>query len=218
MPVITISREYGSGGKEVARRVCEMLGYTYFDKNLMLRVAAEVGLSEEEVIDFSEDTYKMRNLLERIFDRRRMGSDAWESEPGASRPLQVEFLNEAQCVNLAKDTIIGAYKRDNVVILGRGGQAILRENAGVLHVRLTAPQGARALRVQARENIDLGEANALVRRRDNAADAYLKRFFDIDWEHPLLYHLIINTGKWDPEDAAEMIVHAMSHLHTVSSG
>jgi len=144
MPVITISREYGSGGKIIARRVCEMLGYTYFDKNLMARVAAEVGISEEEIVDFSEDTYKMRNFMERMFDRRRIGADAWNASAGAARSIQVEVLDEAQCVHLVEDTIIGAYKHDNVVIVGRGGQAILKEKPGVLHVRLQAPRGVSA--------------------------------------------------------------------------
>jgi len=215
MPVITISREYGSGGKDVAKRVCEMLGYTYFDKNLMARVAAEVGLANDEVVDFSEDTYKMRNFMERMFDRRRLGADAWDASAGTTRSLQVEILDEAQCAHLVKDTIIGAYKHDNVVIVGRGGQAMLKEKPGVLHVRLNAPRGARALRVKERESLGLGEAIDRVRRKDQAATAYLKRFFEIDWDNPLLYHLIINTGKWELEDVAQMIVNALTRLKVV---
>jgi cytidylate kinase len=128
----------------------------------------------------------------------------------------VEALDESQCVNLVKDTIVGAYKRDNVVIVGRGGQAILRENYGVLHVRLNAPLGARALRIKERESFGLGAATDLVKQKDQATSAYLKRFFDIDWDNPLLYHLILNTGKWESEDIAQMIVGALSRLKVVS--
>jgi cytidylate kinase len=55
MAVITISRQYGSPGNEIAVRVCEILGYHYFDKRLMAQVASEVGLSEQEIVDFSEE-------------------------------------------------------------------------------------------------------------------------------------------------------------------
>ena len=217
MPVITISREYGSGGKSVAKRVCEMLGYTYFDKNMMAHVATEVGLSADEVVDFSEDTYKMRNFMDRLFDRRRIGADAWDASADAARSLQVEILNEGQCIHLVKETVLGAYKHDNVVIVGRGGQAILKEQPGVLHVRLNAPRGARALRVKDQESLGLGEATELVRRKDQATAAYLKRFYEVDWENPLLYHLIINTGKWELDAVAEMIVNALTRLKVIAS-
>ena len=67
MTVITISRQYGSGGDEVALRVCEMLEYRYFDKMLMRQVASEVGFSAGEIVDFSEDNYKVRSFLDRLF-------------------------------------------------------------------------------------------------------------------------------------------------------
>lgn len=212
MPVITISRQYGSGGKEIAMRICEILGYSYFDKTLMARVASEVGLSENEIVDFSEDNYKMRSLFERLFGRRRR-SDAWGAESGAA--LQVELLDDAQSVNLVKDTVIAAHRHDNIVIVGRGGQAILQHEPGVLHVRITAPLGARTMRVKEREYLDLDDATALVKSKDQNAAAYLQHFFDIDWDNPLLYHLSINTGKWEVEDATDIIINALSRLKIV---
>ena len=213
MPVITISRQYGSGGTEIAKRLCEILGYSYFDKNLMARVAAEVGLSERDIVDFSEDTYKMRGLFERMFGRRNMRSDMVNPERAAA--LQIEVLDEALSVNLVKDTIIAAYKHDNIVIVGRGGQAILQHEPGVLHVRITAPMGARALHIKERENLDLDEAIYRVKQHDATTDAYLQRFFDIDWNNPLLYHLSINTGRWEPADATDIIFNALSRLKSL---
>jgi cytidylate kinase len=214
MPVITISRQYGSGGDTIGRRVCEALGYSYFDKNLMAQVASEAGISESDIVDFSEDTYKMRGFLDRLLGRKRPAANAWASST-AQRALPVEALDEAHSVNLIKDTIIGAHKHDNVVIVGRGGQAILREQPGVLHVRIVAPLGARVLRVQSAENVSLDEATTRVNHRNEAAAAYLERFYDIDWDNPLLYHLIINTGKWETEDAVQIILNALAHLRMV---
>ncbi|MDF1515519.1 MAG: cytidylate kinase-like family protein [Anaerolineae bacterium] len=213
MPVITISRHFGSGGKEVARKICERLGYSYFDKNLMIRVAAEVGISEKEVVDLSVDTYKMRGFLERLFGRRRSGAFGGVGTLGVD-DLRVESLDEAASINLVKDTIIAAHERDNVVIVGRGGQAVLRDKPGVLHVRITAPRGARAMRVKERDNLTLSQATELVYTRDKAAADYLQHFFSIDWENPLLYHFIINTGWWELEDASELIINALAHLNT----
>jgi len=217
MPVITISRHYGSGGIEVARHLCEILGYRYFDKNLMVRVAAEVGISEKEVVDLSVDTYKMRGFFERLFGRRRSSAWAPAASTGAGS-LRVESLDEAASIHLVKDTMMAAYERNNVVSVGRGGQAVLRDKPGVLHVRITAPQGARALRVKERDKLTLSQATDLVRSKDQAAADFLKHFFDIDWENPLLYHLVINTGRWELADASELIVNALTHLQMVNEG
>ena len=214
MPVITISRQYGSGGDAIAKRVCEALGYSYFDKTLMAQVASEEGISEGDIVDFPEDTYKMRGFLDRLFGRRRSTADAWTSSD-AQRALPVEALDEAASVNLIKETIIGAHRHDNVVIVGRGGQAILREQPSVLHVRIIAPLGARVLHVQSTENVSLDEATTRVNHRDEAAAAYLERFHDIDWSNPLLYHLIINMGKWETEGAVQIILNALVHLPMV---
>ena len=141
MAVITISRQYGSGGKIIARRVCDVLGYTYFDKNLMLQVAAEIGgMEKDQIVDFSEDTYKMQNFVERLLGSKRVKVETWNA---SAKEMQIQSLDQEEGVELVHDTILAAYDRGNVVIIGRGGQAILREQPGVLHVRIQAPRGAR---------------------------------------------------------------------------
>ena len=67
MAVITISRQYGSEGDEIAANVCQVLGYRSFDKQLMAKVATEVGLTEGEVVDFTEDQHKVRGFLDRLW-------------------------------------------------------------------------------------------------------------------------------------------------------
>jgi cytidylate kinase len=215
MPVITISREYGSGGREIAQRLCEILGYTYFDKDLMVQVALEMDMSRSDVIDLSEDNYRLRSFTERLFGRRRVKAEL-PDVADADGALRVETLSESESIRLVRETILAAYERDNVVIVGRGGQAILREKPGVLHVRLIAPLGGRALHVKEREGLTLGEATERVRAKDAAAVAFLERFFHIDWNNPLLYHLIINSGKWEVARVPEIVIAALMNLKTVT--
>jgi cytidylate kinase len=219
MAVITISRQYGSGGDEIAARVCDILGYTYFDKNLMVKVATEVGaFKEKQIVDFSEDTYTMRNFTERLFGARRVKFETQIEDASGAKSIQVQSLDEGEGVALMRSTLMAAYEYGNVVIVGRGGQAILREQPGVLHVRIEAPLGARVLRVKEREKITIGEATELTKNKDLAAETYLSKFFDINWSDPLLYHLTFNTGKWDSDAVAEIIVNALTHLKTVKLG
>jgi cytidylate kinase len=216
MAVLTISRQYGSGGDDVASRVREQLGYRYFDKRLMSQVASEMGLSEAEIVDFTEDDYKARGFLERVFNRRGsrvvVEAGAWTTDTRGTRSVATAQLDEEWCIRMVKSTIRGAYKGGDVVIVGRGGQAILRDDPGVLHVRIEAPLSTRVVRVQAKENLTTQQAEDLIYERDRAAAAYLRRFYDIDWSSALLYHLVLNLGRWSVDQAAGMIAHAVEHL------
>jgi cytidylate kinase len=215
MAVVTISRQFGSGGTEVARRVCEVLGYRYLDKLLMGQVAAEVGLSGKELVDFSEEHFKVRNFRERLllpgphtvarYSVRAQGAAGTET-------LGVVQLDDARSASLVRSAIHTAYQQGNVVIVGRGGQATLQDVPGVLHVRIEAPMAARVLRIQAREGIVAEEAREMALRHDKVAEQYLKKLFAIRWDDANLYHLIVNTGKWELEAAAQIIVNAVEQL------
>ncbi|MFC1960532.1 AAA family ATPase [Chloroflexota bacterium] len=215
MPVITISRQYGSGGDAIAGRVCALLGYWYLDKWLLRQVAGEVGLSEEEVVDFSEDAYKARSFFQTLFGpRQRVVSTVSTRSRGAGGVTEKsEFtLDEAQCIDLIRVAVKHAYQRNNIVILGRGSQVILRDKPEVLHVRVEAPLMTRIANVQAVEDMTTGEARALIGNRDLAAQQYLERFFAVEWDDSSLYHLLINTGKCEVETAARIIVSAVECL------
>ena len=134
MAVVTISRQVGSGSYEIATRVAKLLGYRQFDKRLIIKVAAEMGLSENEVVDFSEANYRAAGFLDRLLGRRSQNvakvSTRKRDSTGAEA-LTIEQLDEAFCVDLIRTAIEAAYEQGNLVILGRGGQAILK-NRNVL--------------------------------------------------------------------------------------
>lgn len=247
MAVITISRQYGSEGNEIANRVCELLGYHHFDKEMMLQVAAETGLSADNIVDLTEDDFKMRGFLDRLLGHRSLpivtqvnepsGSEE-EMPPEAARSLSylydpilfqdqqtllsgaltIEQLNEEWCVSTIEKLIRGAYEQGSVVIVGRGGQAVLKDAPGVLHVRIFAPLNVRVKRIQYREmswmaqELQLAEAKKAVAEHDKAAEAYVRRFYHIDWSDPDHYHLLINTAKWGMEDAAHLISRSVAYL------
>jgi cytidylate kinase len=216
MAVITISRQYGSGGNEIAARVCEILEYRYFDKLLMAQLATEVGLSPDEVVDFSEDNYKVRSFLERLFSRRGSRGLAhvstWTTDSMGARKEVVEDLDEAKSIALVEGVIQAAHKLGNIVIMGRGGQAILKGKPDVLHVRIEAPLDDRDLRIHEQQKVSLGAAQDIVVNHDRAAADYLRRFYDIDWANPEHYDLVLNTHKLGIEGVVQLIVNAVSYL------
>lgn len=218
MAIITISRQYGSGGDEIATQICKVLQqYHQFGKGLvglMAQVADEMGIQEHEIVDFSEDTYKARSFFERLFNTQHTVSEVktWTEETSGALTPEVKKLSEEQSVMMVRDVIEAAYKHDNLVAIGRGGQAILKGKPGVLHVRIVAPLDERIQRIQDRENVSQKDAQKIIVSHDRATADYLKRFYDVDVADAMLYHLVINTGKWDIEAAAQVIIAAVKSL------
>lgn len=213
MAVITVSRQYGSGGDEVASRLCELLGYRYFDKRMMAQVASEAGFSSKEVVDSDEDRHEVLSFFDRLFGHKVM--EAWVSKDEASgaRTVEVGELDAKRYVTLTRDVIEWAHKQGNVVIMGRGGQAVLKDQPGVLHVRIVAPFEERVRRVSEQQRFtNPAAAHDFIAGRDRAGANYLRTYYNADWDDPTLYHVQLNTGLWDVEAAAHIIADTLKYL------
>jgi len=210
MAIITMSRQVGSGAEEVAKRVAEELRLRMFDKTLMLRVASEVGIHESEIVDYSEEEYRARNFFERLFSRQRTVAEVTTRTRGTigAEEVSSQILDEARAIDLIRATIGAAYERGNVLIIGRGGQAILEDKPDVLHVRVVAPLEERVARLQEQHSLTAPQARRLAMERDRAAAEYLRTFHHVDWNDPTLYHLVVNTGKLGTDEAAALVVGA----------
>jgi cytidylate kinase len=219
MAVITLSRQIGSGGDEIAARVCELLGYRYFDKQLMVAVAADVGLREDEIVDFSEERYKVQDFLSRLLHsgpRPIKQLLVREETHRIIDALTVRQLDEMGCGSLVRYSVQRVYEQGNTVIVGRGGQAILKDRPGVLHVRVIAPPSRRIERLRAQGIVGVADIKATISQQDRATAEYLKRFFNIDWNDPSHYHLILNTGLLDINAAAQIIAAAVEQIKPVA--
>jgi cytidylate kinase len=183
MPVVTISRQYGSLGTEIARDVAEKLNFEYVDKKKIEQALARYGVPAPEVERFDE---KKPSL--------------WDS-----------FLLQKKRFLHSLEAVIYEYaKNGNAVIVGRGGQVLLRFLPGVLHVRVIAPFEVRRQRVLAGEGGDEKGASRALSRRDHDSAGFLRSFFDVDWEDPAFYDLLLNTEKLTTETAARLIIEAVS--------
>jgi cytidylate kinase len=208
MAVITISRQHGSGGHEVTRLICERLGYRYFDKDLMAQLGAQIGLAPDQVVDLPEEKHHVQSLVERLF----ANAPTPFGDPGAWT-LQAK-LDAQQEISVQKfqSLIHAAHEHDNVVVMGRGGQMVLHDAPDVFHVRLVAPVALRIQRVQENVGLTADAARERVSQRDQASAEYVKRFYNVDAADPLLYDMVINTGKLTAAAAADLIIKALDCL------
>ncbi len=218
MAVITISREFASGGDEVAEQLCKMLGYRSFSKAQIIMAAEETTYPRYMAIDYSEDQHEVQTFLDRLLGQTASPAQkiAWAEDPTIATSPERAIVDESTVLSLVRRAVKAACKAGNVVIVGRGGQMLLRDTPGVLHVRIEAPVAERIDRVMEqirKEKPEIQDDHALrreaadlVSNRDISSADYIRRFYEVDWADPGLYHLVLNLGRLSVLQAVQAIV------------
>jgi cytidylate kinase len=184
MAVITISRQLGSRGEDIARQVAASLGYEFVDKQTTDTIFRQYGLTR-----FDELYSSVPSFLDLI---------------NADNLLLVAMANEI---------IEAVAQQGNVVILGRAGFAVLAGLADVLHVRIQAPFSDRAQRVMEREGLaDLDVAGERVKQDDEVHAKYIERFYNKQWDDPANFDLVLDTSALSEAEAGQQIVAAARSL------
>jgi cytidylate kinase len=181
MAVVTISREYGSAGREVARKAADLLGYHLVDKAAIGRILAGYGL-----IDFDK---------------------AYETETS----VWSAFDTKLRTIVAMLDRVAFAVARHgHSVILGRGSYYVLSGAPGVLNVRLRAPFDWRVDRVMREEGIDdRSRAETAVREGDKVRSSFVSSIYGIRWDSIERFDLIMDTSKIGLDRAASWINEAV---------
>ena len=228
MAVITLSRQFGSGGDEIVEKLCQITGYSLLDKRILEKAAVEAGISDQEIVDYSEANYKVKNLLERLFGINRPVArvSVWSEDTDGLRSQSQLVLSEEHALVLVRKAVEMAYQAGNIIVVGRGGQAILKNRPGALHVRVISGFEDRIIRtrrdprlanVQFSDSVEARRAaQDLMLKHDEASAEYLQRFHNINWDDPYLYHLIVNTSKVSIENAARAIAELARQLEPMA--
>jgi len=213
--IVTISRQLGSGGDEIAARVAAALGLTLVDRDRIHAAARSAGIPDELLAKLMYEG--QRSLAGDILDSLENTSS---SVAGRTAPVQSPLggifapmmlptsLSLGDVVQVIGLVIKDIASRDRALILGQGGQVWLRGYRGACHVQIVAPLKTRIERVSARDGVSQSVARKVVRTSDQARSEYLARYHGANWLDPLLYHVVINTGQTTPEAAVSLIAHA----------
>jgi len=199
MPIVTISRQYGSGGSEVAERVATALGWHLYDNAMVTEVARRLGLSIEEVSAREE---RVPSLPERIASAMALGVP--EVMPTVA-DLATE-PSEERIVEVTKRVIEEAVQAGPAVLVGRGAQCMLAARADALHVFCYAPPDALVSYAITNLGVAPGDARRTVDAKNHEREQYVKRYWKRNWRDPANYHLCVNTAWLGLDGAAEVIV------------
>ena len=191
--IITIGREYGSGGREIGERVAQKLGIPFYDKQILTRAAQESGLCEE-VMEHHDEKAGMGALF------MNSGMQVSNAHVGLQMPLnQRVFLAQFETINR-----IAA--EGDCVIVGRCADYVLKDLPNVLHVFLYASDEKRIERIMRVEKVDRGTARDLIRKTDKQRKNYYNFFPDGNWGLRSNYDLMLRTDNRTADEVADTII------------
>ena len=185
MAVITVSRQLGSLGCDIADAVAQRLGYRKVWRGLINQAARRArtpGMA-----------------LAMLDDLGLLG-------------LKPSLSEERAYLEAIRDLIEELARGGNVLIVGRGGQAVLRGWPETLHLRIIAPLEVRVERLVQRHGVSAEAALAQVRASDSRRKRFVERAYRVDWNDPTLYGLVLNTGSIDLTRSVDLICHVVASL------
>ncbi|GCE05120.1 cytidylate kinase-like family protein [Dictyobacter aurantiacus] len=200
MRAITISREYGSGGGEIARRLAEKLQWQLIDHEFVVRIAHMLGVSEYEVEQ--QDEYS-QGTISRILSSMR------SIDPALLVDTSNMETSEEGYHQALVSVVQAAAREGHAVIVGRGSQKILENIRAVLHVRIIAPLEKRITYVVQREGLNHDLARDRVLQKDRHRERYLQAHYRANSSDAHLYDLVLNTSVIDLDSAVDLICLAL---------
>lgn len=200
--IITVEREFGSGGGGIAAQLARRLGWKLWDQQLTHEIAKRAQVAEEAVA-----------LCDERVDSRlyRLSKAFWRGSYERSLPLADSHVFDTDRMMTMMTDIIGNIAREgNAVIVGRGSPFFLRDREDTFRVFTYAPRDEKIRRLR-----EMGksqeESEELVDNVDRERVAYIKHYFNAEWPTRGLYHMMVNTSIGD-KNAIAIIEHGMEVL------
>lgn len=197
--VITVAREYGSGGKTIAKMLSERLNIPYYDKDLLRLASEESGINERF---FHQVDERIKGL---VF---RRGAYKGKVIP----PDSADFVSDDNLFNFQAKIIRELAEKEPCVIVGRCADYILKDAPHVLKVFVYADKAASLKNVRELYGISEKEGERLIEKTNRAREEYYKHYTGRDWESAKNYDLCLNTSRLGFAKCVEIINSYISAL------
>ena len=197
MAVITISRQFGSGGKTLGKMIADRMGYTFADSDILQEIAKEANVSPDWVESFEKEA---GTKLSRIISS--MVSQRW-----LDRILKDErgYLDEQIYLDYLVLIIAKMADEGDTVILGRGSQYILDDHPDAFHVLLIDEIENRIKFMMEHYDMNEKRATRVVNNEDKRRMGLYSKLGKKDYDSPSLYHLVLNMSRFSLEGAAKLV-------------
>lgn len=232
MPIVTFHGRIGSPVRALGIEVAHLLGVDYVDYRILAEAARRSGASMERISQQDERAIRgrerlgrfLQNFLEKSAAAGSAGDPflgptgaevllsrtmAEAAQPAATRTQE---LDDKRYVDMITSVIRDVAHAGDVVIIGRGSQAILKEVPNALHVYVVSSEGARLRTLVRRDGMTPGAAEKYLKDNEPLRLQYYKKLFKVNPEDPCLYHLFINVDKLGIEHGARMLAEAAREM------
>jgi cytidylate kinase len=186
--IVTIEREYGSGGGDIAQLLATRLGWKLWDQQLTEEIA-RLANCPKSIVEVREE--RTDPLYYRLFKSFLRGS-----YEGSLNAHKLNLVDSETILKFTQRVVEHAAKRGNSVIVGRGSQHFLRNRQDTLRVFLYAPKEAKVQRLLTRGK-DQNEAEHLADSVDQERAEFIQKYFGVKWPARNLFHAMINTAIGD---------------------
>jgi cytidylate kinase len=206
---VTIARQCGSGGSEVGRIVARRANLHYLDHEIIDEVARRSGMAVEQVESQDEQSSGPVGYMLEAVNTNTLFNMNYSRVLQRSTPSAPVLPYEQAYFHLTQRVVLEMASAGNAVLIGRGSQFLLRGLPRVLHVYIFAPLPRRIENVSYHFRLTRAQAVDFIERRDGETENYLRYHYGSDGSQPELYHLLINTGLFSFETAADLIAQAL---------
>jgi Cytidylate kinase-like family len=196
MTVVTLSSSYAAGGSQLGPKLAERLGVPFLDRAITSEVAERLAVGLEEAESHQD---QVGGLLSRMALRLAPLGGAFGADP-------VGALEEDAYRQATEQTVLAHAQAGDVVILGRSGALILKDDPHALHVRLDGPKERRVEQAMRLFGLDRETAERQQRETDRAREAYARHFYGANVRDPSLYHLILDSTAFGLDATLELLV------------
>ncbi len=203
MGIITISRQFGAGGRTLGTRLASQLDYSLADEYVIEMVAQKANVSSELVKMLEKDA---GGTLERYISGLKVVRRRYIDPLIDKR----SYIDGHRYVKLLQEIVFKLAEGDNVIILGRGGQYILRDHPRALHIMLIAQEEDRIRFMEDNYHLDRQQAQQVIFRQDKARKNLFRYFQKEDYDQPRLYHAVLNMSRLSMDCATDLVVQ-MNH-------
>jgi cytidylate kinase len=186
--IITIEREYGCGGAEIAARLAGQLGWKLWDQMLTEEIA-RLARCPKAIVETREE--RTDPLYYRLFKSFLRGS-----YEGSQNAHKLNVVDSENILKITEKVVLHAASKGNCVIVGRGSQHFLASRQDTLRVFLYAPHLDKVRRLMARGK-GQKEAEELADTVDRERRDFIQKYFRVEWPNRALYHAMINTSNGD---------------------
>jgi cytidylate kinase len=204
--IVTIEREYGSGGGEIAQLLATRLSWKLWDQQLTEEIARLAGCTKN-IVEVREE--KTDPLYYRLFKSFLRGS-----YEGSLNAHKLNVVDSESILKFTERVVLHAAQTGNSVMVGRGSQHFLRDRKDTLRIFLYAPRENKVRRLIARGKSEK-EAHQLVDTIDRERSDFILKYFGLEWPHRAIYHAMMNTALGD-EAVVHMILDFMKTVDAVT--